>query len=507
MMASAQVSQTVRVVLLRNNARTVPNAPLSGFGVQSLMQAEIEHIERCMAARLDSYQRAFEKVGIIPSEEDLRCIWEDVLAVQQTLINQTAGGLKHFFKPRVVDFEPTGGLTEGSAHGHDRVLEKWKIWRTAIQIERGHFEISSTNSLVKEQRVWVVHGRDERLRFAMFTFLRSIGLEPLEFSQARNLTHKASPYIGEILDAAFQHAQAVIVLLTPDDEARLRTDLLKSEDQDYERHLTGQARPNVLFEAGMALVSHPDKTVLVQIGDMRPFSDVAGRLLVHMDGSMSKRQDIAQRLITAGCRAVLSGTDWHTAGDFSRPLSIAKSSAVNPQLPPKSEPNLHFGDVGLRQIHLSVLDKWETSADGKTRPYDSVVVEVRNEPQECDVADAYIKGQLIFKGPGGSEYRANPCAWINEEYDTVKIKSGKSKYIVAAVYSPSKCSTITNLRDNDYPQNKTAMEFIPLPPVNDYFPLEIVLVDYKSGRRLKNLSCEWRWGLEHPTFFIKSRQE
>jgi predicted nucleotide-binding protein len=171
----------------------------------------------------------------------------------------------------------------------------------------------------KARRVWVVHGRDQRLRTGLFEFLRSIGLEPIEFGQARLLTKKPMPYVGEILEVAFQHAQAVVVLLTPDDQARLRQDLVKDSDAPFEKELNGQARPNVLFEAGMALVSHREQTVLVQFGKMRPFSDVAGRHLIEMDNSTPKRQELAQRLSNAGCSVNTSGTDWHTTGDLVPP--------------------------------------------------------------------------------------------------------------------------------------------------------------------------------------------
>ena len=75
-------------------------------------------------------------------------------------------------------------------------------------------------------RVFVVHGRNLGARDAMFTFLRSLGLHPLEWPGAVAATGKSSPYIGEILDGAFNVAQAVVVLFTPDDEARLRKSLL-----------------------------------------------------------------------------------------------------------------------------------------------------------------------------------------------------------------------------------------------------------------------------------------
>ena len=41
------------------------------------------------------------------------------------------------------------------------------------------------------ERVFVVHGRNAEARNAMFTFLRSIGLKPIEWDQAIALTGKA----------------------------------------------------------------------------------------------------------------------------------------------------------------------------------------------------------------------------------------------------------------------------------------------------------------------------
>jgi predicted nucleotide-binding protein len=165
-------------------------------------------------------------------------------------------------------------------------------------------------------RVFVVHGRDLRLRDGMFTFLRSIGLEPIEWIEAVALTGKSSPYIGEVLDAAFANAQAIVVMLTGDDEARLRPELRQAKEPSYETEMTPQARPNVLFEGGMAMDHNPDRTVLVEFGHLRPFSDIAGRHSVKMDGSTEKRQELAARLEKAGCAVKLTGTDWHKAGDL-----------------------------------------------------------------------------------------------------------------------------------------------------------------------------------------------
>jgi predicted nucleotide-binding protein len=132
------------------------------------------------------------------------------------------------------------------------------------------------------------------------------------------MTREPSPYVGKILDTAFTKAAAVVVLLTPDDDVRLRKKHHKSNEPGYEKDLRGQARPNVLFEAGMAFGSHPKSTVLVQIGDVKPFSDVAGRHVVHLNGSPERRRELATKLANAGCSVDTDGSDWFSAGDFSR---------------------------------------------------------------------------------------------------------------------------------------------------------------------------------------------
>jgi len=124
------------------------------------------------------------------------------------------------------------------------------------------------------------------------------------------------PYIGDVLDQVFGMAQAVVVMLTPDDEARLQSQFIRTGDPPYERVLTGQARPNVLFEAGMAMGRDPRRTVLVELGSLRPFSDIGGRHVVRLDNSTERRQEFAARLQNAGCNVNLVGTAWHRVGNL-----------------------------------------------------------------------------------------------------------------------------------------------------------------------------------------------
>jgi hypothetical protein len=67
----------------------------------------------------------------------------------------------------------------------------------------------------------------------------------------------------------------------------------------------------------MAFGRNPDRTLLVEAGRMKAFSDVAGRHVVRLVNSPESRQDVAERLRTAGCAVSTSGRDWLQQGNFS----------------------------------------------------------------------------------------------------------------------------------------------------------------------------------------------
>lgn len=184
---------------------------------------------------------------------------------------------------------------------------------------------------VDRRRVFVIHGRNDRARRGLFEFLRAIGLDPIEWSEAGRMTGKGSPYIGEILDAAFGSAQAVVVLQTPDDVTYLHESLTHPGDPECNPQM--QPRPNVLFEAGMAMGRDADRTVIVELGQVKVFSDIHGRHVVRLDNSVKKRQDLATRLETAGCAVRLTGTDWHEAGDLTPPVPPGGGLPLGRKLP------------------------------------------------------------------------------------------------------------------------------------------------------------------------------
>lgn len=164
-------------------------------------------------------------------------------------------------------------------------------------------------------QVFVVHGRDQTVCDSMFAMLQAMRLKPIWWEDAVNVTEQPSPYIGEILDAAFAKAKAVIVLLTGDDEARLRKRFWSLTEPD-ERKLLPQARPNVIFEAGMAFARFPKGTLIAAVGTTRRFSDIAGRHYVRLDTDNGP-SDLMGRLRTCGC-SVDPRPSWIKIGSFDR---------------------------------------------------------------------------------------------------------------------------------------------------------------------------------------------
>lgn len=170
----------------------------------------------------------------------------------------------------------------------------------------------------KNNSVFVVHGRDEKLRASMFDLLLRFGLNPLEWNQAVHAASGANPNIGQTIHNIMKRAQAVIVMFSPDEQAKLKAKFCKPGEKTTLGKLADQARPNVLFEAGLALGAHPKKTLLVQIGKMRQISDIDGMHILRLDGSPASRNDLAQRLRKLGFKVNTTGVDWTSVGNFER---------------------------------------------------------------------------------------------------------------------------------------------------------------------------------------------
>jgi hypothetical protein len=69
----------------------------------------------------------------------------------------------------------------------------------------------------------------------------------------------------------------------------------------------------------MALARDEVHTILVEIGVVRPASDLVGRNFVRFDGSSTHRHDLIERLRTAECAVSTLGSDWLRVGSFKVP--------------------------------------------------------------------------------------------------------------------------------------------------------------------------------------------
>lgn len=233
------------------------------------------------------------------------------------------------------------------------------------------------------RKVFVVYGRNVAIRRAVFSFLRSVDLLPIEWPKVIELSGQGAPYIGDALDAGLSPAKAIVVVMTPDDEARLRDEFVSGSDGTSETELTGQARPNVLFEAGLAFGFARDRTIVIQFGILRDFSDIVGRHIIRMDNSMEKRQELLNRLRTAGCALDTVGTDWHTEGDFSLvdespilPDAILSSSEPCLEIQGPQEANM---GVGGRGWSLSVANNCSEPIEGCTAILEEIMFESPND--------------------------------------------------------------------------------------------------------------------------------
>ncbi len=176
----------------------------------------------------------------------------------------------------------------------------------------------------KEVFVAVAYGRNLHAKDWLFTFLRSVGLEPREWEQGIAALRNGAPQVIDVVDHIFRCAQAAIILLTPDEEAFLK---FPFHDGRSESSPQPQARPNVLFEAGLAFVHQPDRTIFVRLGEHRVISDIVGLHDIRVTANDNQHVELIHRLRTAGCSVQDAGTDWKNAGalELKEALKLANS--------------------------------------------------------------------------------------------------------------------------------------------------------------------------------------
>src|SRR5687768_17005904 len=100
-------------------------------------------------------------------------------------------------------------------------------------------------------RVFVVYGRNLRAYRELSKFLQFIGVDEISFEEVAN--REASPFVTKVVLSGIEAADAIVVLFTPDELSILYESSPEAgNDRLVSREYRWQARPNVIFEAGVA---------------------------------------------------------------------------------------------------------------------------------------------------------------------------------------------------------------------------------------------------------------
>ena len=235
---------------------------------------------------------------------------------------------------KYVDQQGTGGMVRIARAGLD-VLE---------QLDEQEREQAVAEPSRNPKKVFIIYGRNQKAFEAARDFLRALGLTPSDFNK---MVAEAggSPYVGQVIVDNMRTSQAVVALFTPDEHASLRSDYHGGHDRPEDKQ-RWQARPNVIFEAGMAMGIDEKRTIIVTLGATSLLSDMGGRHVLRMSNGVNARDDLKARLKSAGCQ-IEEQSDWHSAGDFDAAvagLSYDAPAPARPQPPPERAPPAAVSD-------------------------------------------------------------------------------------------------------------------------------------------------------------------
>jgi hypothetical protein len=201
--------------------------------------------------------------------------------------------------------------------------------------------ISSAKSS-RRPRVFIIHGRDLEARNRLAKCVRALGLDVLTFEEVANALGP-NPFIGDVVFEGIKQADLIIALFTPDEQTALYAPETGDYQGESQHESRWQARPNVIFEAGVALGIRAKDTILVSLGaDVSLFSDVAGRHILDLTKE-DAIEDLMRRIQRVLPNMPPPKGSWRRrAGDFQ--------GCLRPRWPHYDE--LHDLESNLRGIRI-----------------------------------------------------------------------------------------------------------------------------------------------------------
>ncbi|HTE41364.1 MAG TPA: TIR domain-containing protein [Steroidobacteraceae bacterium] len=266
--------------------------------------------------------------------------------LEETLPARATARLNSTIETIVRDAETHGHLTGGVQLGMLQLLSQHRAnirhdlqtRARALRIQQGLRHMSSgphtteaeQNSQPNTKKIFIVHGRILAARHEIGLFARSLGLEPLNFDDLRG-SLGGTPTTAEVVAKGMEIAHGVIVLLAAEEFATLRSNLRIAADTDATAN-RWQARPNVIFEAGMAFNRDRKRVVFVAFGSVGLFSDIDGiQILRPTNDPSGHRNTLRSTLIGMGCAVDSTSSDWMRTGDFESWIPSAEGLSLDPQ--------------------------------------------------------------------------------------------------------------------------------------------------------------------------------
>ena len=150
------------------------------------------------------------------------------------------------------------------------------------------------------ETVFLIHGRNLGCMNDLRELLEMSGLEVHTFEDVESKLKDGAPFIGKVVEEGVANSDAVVALFTPDELASLHPQFRQEHDKQS-NEVRYQARPNVIFEAGLAFGLKAGRSLLVTIGsDTDLFSDVRGRLIRRLDNRVGSKAELLDALSNIG---------------------------------------------------------------------------------------------------------------------------------------------------------------------------------------------------------------
>jgi acyl carrier protein len=167
MMKSVADCSSAKVAYLNERAARNPTVymPLGGTDIQALVRLSAEHIERCMASRLASYQEAYREAGRVPADQEFTEVLNDFKGVRERELRNSSAAISRL----AMSMGPTtpvnarGLLDSASGRAHDRVLRDWKVWKERTRLQQSARKEAPTGSDEKPKREGALRWIAERL--------------------------------------------------------------------------------------------------------------------------------------------------------------------------------------------------------------------------------------------------------------------------------------------------------------------------------------------------------